>query len=242
MKPLVIAHRGAPEQAAENSLIAIETAVTMGADRIEVDVHRTRDDVIVVHHDDDLRRSAGIDRRIDQSEWAELRAIPLRYGQGPEVASAPMPTLEMALDRAHPVPLVVEIKPPRSGPDRLARRVVELLARHDPLHSIISFDPQVVRETLELWDPARVGLIRGMKQGRAGWRDALEGAAMLTVLSSRVASPAALLALHAQERRVWIYCLDDEQAIRHWLPHRPDGVISNRPDLARSVVDRAFAG
>lgn len=53
-RPEIIAHRGASRDAAENTLLAFRRAVELGADACELDVHRTADGVIVVHHDPTL--------------------------------------------------------------------------------------------------------------------------------------------------------------------------------------------
>lgn len=49
--PLVLAHRGANRRAPENTLDAFTTARALGADGVELDVRRTADGVLVVHHD-----------------------------------------------------------------------------------------------------------------------------------------------------------------------------------------------
>ena len=60
------AHRGLwNAQRPENSLSAFRSAVDAGYG-IELDVHRTKDGVLVVHHDDNLKRVCGVDRRIAQ--------------------------------------------------------------------------------------------------------------------------------------------------------------------------------
>ncbi len=53
-RPLIIAHRGASRAFRENTLPAFERALELGADGIELDVHATRDGVLVVHHDPTL--------------------------------------------------------------------------------------------------------------------------------------------------------------------------------------------
>ena len=52
-RPLVLAHRGARQVAPENTVDAFSRALAMGADGVELDVHRTLDDGLVVHHDAD---------------------------------------------------------------------------------------------------------------------------------------------------------------------------------------------
>jgi glycerophosphoryl diester phosphodiesterase len=52
--PVIAAHRGASRAARDNSLHAIELAIEFGADMVEIDVRRTRDGVLVAHHDPDV--------------------------------------------------------------------------------------------------------------------------------------------------------------------------------------------
>ena len=64
---LVIAHRGASAQFTENTLDAFLGAVDQGADGVELDVRRTSDDHLAIHHDDGLadgtrRRGDGVRR------------------------------------------------------------------------------------------------------------------------------------------------------------------------------------
>ncbi len=53
--PIVIAHRGASEDAYQNSMKAFELAVLQKADMIELDTHLTRDGNFIVHHDPIIR-------------------------------------------------------------------------------------------------------------------------------------------------------------------------------------------
>jgi glycerophosphoryl diester phosphodiesterase len=55
---LVIAHRGASRLAPENSLEAVDLAIRLGADMVEFDVRRTRDGVLIAHHNATIRRRA----------------------------------------------------------------------------------------------------------------------------------------------------------------------------------------
>ena len=56
--PEIIAHRGAPREALENTLESFEIALNQGADGLELDVHATRDGVVVVHHDPVVHRTS----------------------------------------------------------------------------------------------------------------------------------------------------------------------------------------
>jgi glycerophosphoryl diester phosphodiesterase len=78
-RPFLIAHRGAPRERPENTLPSFLRALELGADGIELDVHRSSDGVLVVHHDEVPRaiapsgRLAG--RRIDSLTFDELQGF-----------------------------------------------------------------------------------------------------------------------------------------------------------------------
>ena len=69
----IIAHRGASGYAPENTLKAFRLAVEMGSKDFEFDVHRTKDGILVVHHDYDLKHTAGQDVKIADLDYAELK-------------------------------------------------------------------------------------------------------------------------------------------------------------------------
>jgi glycerophosphoryl diester phosphodiesterase len=97
----VVAHRGAWHGAPENSLAAIENAIRIGADIVEIDVRKSADGQLFLMHDDTLLRMAGIDRDAETFTMAELQAIALRADDGGEhqgVTDQRIPTLRQALE------------------------------------------------------------------------------------------------------------------------------------------------
>src|SRR5215831_10792514 len=115
------AHRGAAAEQPENTLPSFERALALGADALELDVHATRDGVIVVSHDPNGARMAGVHRSFCDASWDEVRGWDAGWGfrdpgggGGRPFAGRGyhMPTLEEVL-RAFPgVPLNVDLKAP----------------------------------------------------------------------------------------------------------------------------------
>jgi len=101
-----IGHRGAKRELSENTIPAFQRAFERGADAVELDVHATRDEVVVVHHDPVLGVYAGDlhHRPIADLDWAAVSRVRLAPGVG-------IPTLE---DVLHSMPATgtayVEIK------------------------------------------------------------------------------------------------------------------------------------
>lgn len=78
--PRVIAHRGASGEHPENTLDAFRAAAQAGALYFELDVHMTRDGVVVVSHDPDLRRTCGVEAAIRDLTLAELKRADAGWG------------------------------------------------------------------------------------------------------------------------------------------------------------------
>ncbi|MGF1670089.1 MAG: glycerophosphodiester phosphodiesterase family protein, partial [Balneolaceae bacterium] len=72
---LVVAHRAGPPPAPENTLSALERGILAGAEIIEIDVQRTRDDIVVVVHDADLMRVAGDPKRISETNYIDIKEV-----------------------------------------------------------------------------------------------------------------------------------------------------------------------
>jgi glycerophosphoryl diester phosphodiesterase len=120
----IIAHRGSSFLAPENTLAAVELAWQEGADAVEVDVFMTADGQIVALHDEDLRRTGGVDRRIDAMTFADSQAIDVGRWKREQFAGERIPTLAALLDTLRPSKqFLVEIKCGHEIVDELARVV-----------------------------------------------------------------------------------------------------------------------
>ncbi len=133
------AHRGLWNgERPENSLPAFRAAVD-GGYGIETDVHITRDDQLVLFHDDSLKRMCGVDRLISECTLEELGAYRLL------ATECGIPTLDEFLETVNGrVPLLIEIKS-----DTRVTKLCELLNQrmnsYAGRYMIESFDPRAVR-------------------------------------------------------------------------------------------------
>src|SRR5476649_875366 len=95
--PLVLAHRGGSALAPENTIAAFDNGLALGADGLELDVHLSRDGVVVVHHDVRLDRTTTLRGPIAERTAAELRG-------------ADVPTLAEVLGRYRDPRIIIEMK------------------------------------------------------------------------------------------------------------------------------------
>ncbi len=129
-KITVIAHRGGAELFFENTITAFKKAQDLGVDALECDVHLTKDGHLVILHDSNLERIAGIDREVSDMTLEEVSEVKLEGGEH-------IPTLEEALETVS-IPLVVELKSRAT-----LEKMVHLFAEHPEYLKrviVISFD------------------------------------------------------------------------------------------------------
>ena len=125
---MVIAHRGASSYAPENTLAAFDLALQMGARHIELDVHSTSDDRIVVIHDENVERTTNGTGPVASHTLSALKALDAGSWFAPRFAGERIPTLDEVFERyggqAH---IHTEIKGHSSD---LAKRTVDLIRRN----------------------------------------------------------------------------------------------------------------
>lgn len=135
-----IAHRGLfteDQFTPENSLSAFDLAIQAGYG-IELDVHITEDDRIVVFHDDTLERMCDAEGRVEDCFWAELKNLPLSGGD------ETMPLLSDVLNLVGGrCPIILELKPDRHR-NELCERTLEFIRSYNGDICVESFDPRIV--------------------------------------------------------------------------------------------------
>jgi glycerophosphoryl diester phosphodiesterase len=227
-RPLIIAHRGASAAEPENSLAAFQAARRLGADAVELDVHASADGGLFVHHDETLDGT----HHIAHSAAARVRATRLSNGE-------PMPTLAEALDACGPLAVFVEVKSlPPSGDERLLET---LAAGPNPRgYGIHSFDHRIVRRLAERQPtlPCGVLSVSYLVKPLAVLADAHATALWQ---EHRLVDHDLIATVHSASGVVYAWTVDDPERMRHLMALDVDGLCSNRPDVARRVVEEEAA-
>lgn len=96
--PAIIGHRGASYDAPENTRAAIRLGFEQGADFVEVDLRLTADGQIVLLHDGDTKRTAGLDKKVAEQTLQALKSLDAGSFKGAKWKGEPIPTLSEALD------------------------------------------------------------------------------------------------------------------------------------------------
>lgn len=222
----VLAHRGASRAERENTVKAFRRAAAMGADGVELDVRRTADDVLVVHHDARLPGR----RAICRTAAADLPAY--------------VPTLDQALDACSGMWVNLEIKNERLDPDFdrsewVADQTMALLAhRGEPERWLMSsFRLETIDRCRAIaphirtaWLTSRVpdDVVEQLRE--RGHRALHPGVRRLT--------REIIERCHAGGLQVNTWTCDDPDRMRELIEWDIDGICTNVPDVALTVLGR----
>jgi glycerophosphoryl diester phosphodiesterase len=237
-RPLIIAHRGASADAPENTLAAFALARAQGADGIELDVMRCATGEVVVFHDDDLSRLGKRPTLVRDMPFDDLRRIDVGAGER-------IPLLSEVLARLDGMLINVELKSPprwtwRLQDDGLATAVADELRRHDLVARALvsSFDPLLLLRLRRYAPEIATALLFAHDQAlpyRQAWAAPLLQPRALHP-ESLLADARAVAAWRARGFAVNVWTVDDPGELRLLAAYGVDGIITNRPAAALSVL------
>lgn len=220
----IIAHRGASRERPENSLAAFERAAELGADGVELDVHRTADGVIVVHHDPALADG----RAIAEVTAAHVTALRVR--------GEPIPTLRAVFEAVgRRLDIYCELKGRETAAGTLA--LIQEFSVPGRAHAVHAFDhrqiaeaqrtaPGIPRGVLEVSYPVDpVGAATDV-DARDLWRHA------------EYVDEALVRAAHAAGRRVIAWTVNDPAMTTRFAVFGVDGLCTDDVALTKRTLGR----
>lgn len=228
-KQLTIAHRGFVEKAVENSLEGIKASKEAGADLVEMDVLMTKDQKLVVMHDYNLKRLAGLDKKVADMTYDEVVGLALEQNGHKAI----LPSFEefVQVAKENNIKLLVELKPHGAEPDNYVDLVLAELKRLDPDHTypVMSLKHEVMRE-LEDKEPAiETGYVIPFNFGDLQ----LDQVDFLAVeefsYSNQLVEEA-----KAAKKSLYIWTINEEAEMIRYLQTPLDGMITDFPDKVQA--------
>lgn len=238
-RPIVrVAHRGASAHYPENTCLAFRKAIEQGVDALEIDVHRTADDELVILHDATLDRTTTGAGRVRDHTWAQLRSLDAGRGE-------PIPTLAevIQLAREARVHLCVEVKGATEVEEfAIAEGIVRALEAADFLHQslLTSFSPAALLRVKALQPRAATMLDPTPQDGSLTPRQICEqtlaaGANSLSY-DFRFLTPAIAAECQFAGLALWPWDPDEPADILGLLKLGVPGLMTNRPDVLNLVL------
>ncbi len=237
-KPWVIAHRGASGHTPENTLVAFERAVQLGAGFIETDLHLTRDARFVAIHDTTLERTSNGRGEVRDFTLAELRRLDAGMWYDREHMGQQIPTLEEILEfaRKHDVIFYLEVKYDASLGMHHSLIAALQKAEYAGRTIVISFDQATLAALRRVDATAMMGFLVE-DAGADSVKEALElGARQLCPKASMV-TPELIQQAHGADLQVATWTVDDPKEIRRVIAAGVDGIMTNFPDRLQAVIE-----
>ena len=253
--PVHIAHRGGAALYPENTLVAFEMALEVDrTGMLEMDVHATADGVLVIHHDDTVDRTTDGSGPIHAFTLEELRQLDAGYrftadegetypyrGQGVQI-----PTLEEVLEVFPDALMSIEAKQIKPS---LVADLTALIEAHDRVESVMltSFDDATIEAIVDQLPEVAVNFGENATRCavfqhvlQSGWGSCPLGDVLTVPPSSSgipVITDRLLSSAHGRGIPVFAWTIDDPVEMEELLAMGVDGIMTDRPDILREVLD-----
>lgn len=238
MPPLVIAHRGASAYQPENTLAAFALAIVQGAQMIELDLHLSSDNQVIVIHDETLDHTTNLKGRVDHLTLSEIKQA--NAGKGERV-----PTLDEALDLTlGKVRLYLEVKDPRAAAETL-RIIRDRRCQDDVM--LASFDIGLMRRLGEEVRDIELGVILGSESWNpvVRWREAFPWIALRNINYQVLCMQVELCFRYLSRRakgngkKLYVWTADEDHQFARMISLGVDGIVTNKPDRLQEFLKRS---
>jgi glycerophosphoryl diester phosphodiesterase len=252
----VFAHRGGSGIAPENTMVAFDRGLATGAAGLELDVHLSRDGIVVVHHDRTLDRTTNLRGAVAARDAAELERADAAYSFGKSSGfplrgtGCGIPRFSDVLSHYPDAPMIVELK---VNDGDLAAAAVDVVLRAGAADRVCfgSFGLRALRAVRRLApaiatsaarEEVRLALYRSwcrwpvMRAKYAGFQvPEIAG-------GTRVVSPRFVKDAHAGGFGVQVWTVDTAEDAARLIDWGVDALITDRPDIIVPVVKGAARG
>lgn len=256
--PRVFGHRGAAGLAPENTIPSFALGLALGADMLELDVHASRDGVVVVFHDPTLERTTNGTGALRERSLYELQELDAGYNFTRDGRDHPyrghglrIPTLESVLKDFPLAYCNIEIK--QADPPMVAQ-VVEIIERLDAQHRVLlaAEHDAIMQEIRHLAGDIATSFCTGevadfIGRVQAGSWEGYHPSGKALQIPPRfneieLVTTDTVAAAHHRGLEVHVWTINDPDEMKRLLELGVDGIISDLPGLARVAVDEFLKG
>ncbi len=233
----VIAHRGNSSAAPENTLSAVQSALELTSPPayIEIDLHRSKDGVLVVCHDFSLDRTTDKSGFIRELTFAEIRQYDAEYSEKfqDRFEGEKVPRLEEVLDvvKDQPVGIMIECKQLF-----LEEQVIEILRQRNEVdkHILASFDEITVHRAKKIEPKLKTLYLTSSLNQVSLWR--AQDLKADFIGAHHDMEPQWVQRAKQAGFKVWVWTVDDKETMRTFINAGVDGLISNVPAKVQQVL------
>lgn len=252
-RPLIIAHRGSMVLAPENTLLALQGALDLGADAIEVDVRASADGHLVVIRDETVDRTTDGSGSVSALTLAELQALDAGYRYSPDGGMTfpyrgqgeRIPTLREVLTKFPNARVAIRIRQTTPPIEEMTAALIEELDAQSRV-LVIAADDQTIRRFRKRSPQVATAASDDEIRSFYAWQRWGLGSLYRPLAHALVVpdqwgdvqliTAGFVAAAQAQGMKVYVETIDTPGRMRELLALSVDGIVTNRPDLMRQVM------
>lgn len=232
--PKISAHRGDAVSAPENTIPAFESAIKHKADYAELDVHQTKDGVLVVCHDESLDRTTGYDADICDTNYSKIKTLDAGSFFSDKFKGTKVPTLDQVMDACKgKIKLNIELKPNKKNKG-FEQQVVDTIKKHGFTNKCVvtSLDHDSITKVNKLDPKLECGVILTVGVGDL---QKMPGVDFFSLDSSFI-NEDLMEAVHKEGKEVHAWTVDNEDHTKEMAELGVDNIITNDPVQARAII------
>jgi len=242
-KTIITGHRGAGGLAPENTLAAIQLALDIGVDRIEIDVQQTKDNKIIVIHDRTLRRTTNGSGFIKQKSYDEILQLSAGIKYNKFYEAEKVPTLEQVIDLIDgKVELLIETKYSYMYYPNIERHIINIIKAKDAKDwcKVISFNDRALFRIHKLDTDIRLGKLFVGKHSKlplsfdkgVNIKPLKRYHFVDEIIVKHVyATQSIINKVHDLGKELHVWTVNDAETIKKLIERGVDGIISDYPNL-----------
>ncbi len=231
----IMAHRGSSQAAPEYTMAANRKAIEDGADWVEIDVQETADGEVVLFHDSDFMKLAGVDLKIWDATMDDLNGIDIGSWFAPQFKDERVPTLAEVLDECRgKIRVNIELK--YYGHDeQLEQRVADIVESRNMASHVVAMSLKLdgVRKMKSIRPDWKVGLLMSVSAG-----DLTKVEADFLAVNAGFANRRLIRSAHDNGKEVYVWTVNDAPTMSAMVSRGVDGLLTDKPALARSVLQQ----
>lgn len=240
---IITGHRGAAGLAPENTLAAIQLAIELGVDRIEIDVQQTKDNKIIVLHDRTLRRTTTGHGFVKNLTYDEILQFSAGYKFNKFYINEKVPTLEQVIDLIDgKVELLIETKYSYMYYPNIERHIINIIKNKNAKDwcKIISFNDRALFRINKLDNNIKLGKLFVGKHAHLplSFDKGLNIRPLKkynfvdeVIVKHDYATKAIIEKVHDFGKELHVWTVNNEDTIQKLIERGVDGIISDYPNL-----------
>ena len=237
------AHRGASAIYPENTILAFKKAIEINSDGIELDVHKSKDNKLVVIHDEDIRRTYDGEGLVQNFTLEELKRFKNKSKDYSENIECRIPTLEEVLKLIKDTRIIlnIELKTDEIHYFNIEEDVLNLINKYGIKNRVIisSFNHESLKICRSLDSEIKLGVLYDKKiENVISYAKDLKANAIhpdVTLVNKELIEEA-----HRNNVKVNTYTVDCKEIMKNLYSLGVDGVFTNKPDLLKKVIKEQF--